>query len=230
MAADNSAAPLRLYFVDDGGDARTTTCFAALGIDLSHASAANQQWRNLRADLFADARLEIPVDSPLHSVKLAGARGRYVHRSRSTDRVTHRKHCQEVILRGLQTIADMPGARVRAVYRETDDYGRDRPALYGALLRRLNAELAQQETYGVVIVDGDGTEDALRRAHHDLPEAERHIIGDPIFRPAHELDLLQAADMLAYAAYQSIAKRPSREFMWHWFGSTLPGAHGPSAL
>jgi hypothetical protein len=230
MAAENSAAPLRLYFVDDGGDARTTACFASLGIDLSHANGANQRWRDLRAELHADARLEIPADSSLHSVKLAGARGQHIHRSRSTDRVRHRQHCQEVILRGLRTIAGMPGARVRAVYRETDDYGRDRPALYAVLLRRLNAELAQQGIHGVIIVDGDGTEHALRRAHRDLPEAGRRIIGDPIFRPARELDLLQAADMLAYAAYQSIAKRPSREFMWHWFGSTFPGAHGPSAL
>ncbi|MEW2491782.1 DUF3800 domain-containing protein [Streptomyces sp. NPDC048411] len=178
----------------------------------------------------ADARLEIPVDSSLHSVNLAGARGRHVHRSRSTDPVTHRQHCQEVILRGLRTIAATPGMRVRAVYRETGNYGRDRPALYAALLHQLNRELATSGTYGVVIVDGDGTESALRRAHRALPDEGRHIIGDPVFRPARDLDLLQAADMLAYSAYQSIAKRPSRAFMWHWFGATFPGAHGPSAL
>ncbi|MGW3662693.1 DUF3800 domain-containing protein [Streptomyces sp. NPDC005141] len=230
MAAESSAAPLRLYFVDDGGNARTTVCFASLGIDLAHVDTANRKWRAFRAELDADARLEIPADSSLHSVKLAGARGRHVHRSRSTDRVTHRRHCQEVILRGLRTIAEVPGARVRVVYRETDNYGRDRPALYAALLRQLNAELAKSGIHGVVIVDGDGTEGALRRAHRALPDERRHIIGDPVFRPARELDLLQGADMLAYSAYQSIAKQPSRAFMWHWFGSTFPGAHGPSAL
>ncbi|MFD8202147.1 DUF3800 domain-containing protein [Streptomyces sp. NPDC059701] len=230
MAAESSVAPLRLYFVDDGGNARTTVCFAALGIDLAYVDAANQRWRTFRAELDADARLEIPAESSLHSVKLVGARGRHVHRSRSTDRITHRRHCQEVILRGLRTIAAIPGARVRVVYRETDDYGRDRPALYAALLRQLNAELAKSGTHGVVIVDGDGTESALRRAHRALPDDTRHIIGDPVFRPARDLGLLQGADMLAYSAYQSIAKHPSRAFMWHWFGSTFPGAHGPSAL
>ncbi|WP_327702072.1 DUF3800 domain-containing protein [Streptomyces decoyicus] len=230
MATAPSAAPLRLYFVDDGGNARTTVCFASLGIDLAHADAANQRWRAFRAELNADARLEIPADSSLHSVKLVGARGRHVHRSRSTDRDTHRQHCQEVILRGLRTIAAMPGARVRAVYRETDDYGRDRPALYAGLLRQLNAELAKSGIHGVVIVDGDGTDGALRRAHRALPDEGRHIVGDPVFRPARLLDLLQGADMLAYSAYQAIAKHPSRAFMWHWFGSTFPSAHGPSAL
>ncbi|MFE3788903.1 DUF3800 domain-containing protein [Streptomyces goshikiensis] len=230
MAAENSAAPLRLYFVDDGGDARTTACFASLGIDLAHADAAAQRWREFRDELDADARLEIPVESSLHAVKLAGARGRHVHRSRSTDRVMHRQHCQEVILRGLRTIAAIPGTRVRAVYRETENYGRDRPALYAALLQQLNLELATSGAHGVVIIDGDGTEGALRRAHRALPDEGRHIIGDPVFRPARDLDLLQAADMLVYSAYQSIAKRQSRAFMWHWFGATFPGAHGPSAV
>lgn len=230
MAAEISAAPLRLYFVDDGGDARTTACFASLGVDLGHVHVAEQRWRDLRAELYADARLEIPADSSLHSVDLAGARGRHVHRSRSTDRATHRQHCQEVILRGLRTIASMPGVRVRAVYRETNNYGRDRPALYAALLHELNRELAASGTHGVVIVDGDGTESALRRAHQALPDEGRHILGDPVFRPARELHLLQAADMLAYSSYQSIAKSESRAFMWHWFGSTFPGSHGPSAL
>ncbi|MFI6516556.1 DUF3800 domain-containing protein [Spirillospora sp. NPDC050679] len=230
MAAENSAAPLRLYFVDDGGDARTTVVFASLGIDLPHIDAAKRHWLDFRAELAADARLGIPADSPLHSVKLAGARGRYSHRSRSSSRATHRQHSQEVILRGLQATAAMTGVRIRAVYRETDNYGRDRPALYAALLSQLNAELAASGTYGVVIFDGDGTEGALRRAHRALPDERRHILGDPVFRPARHLDLLQAADMLAYSAYQSIAKQPSRAFMWHWFGATFPGAHGPSAL
>ncbi|WP_175407669.1 DUF3800 domain-containing protein [Streptomyces sp. TRM64462] len=229
MAAEHSAAPLRLYFVDDGGD-RTTPFFASLGIDLSHADTARRHWQDFRAELAADARLEIPAASSLHAVDLAGARGRHVHRSRSTDRATHRRHTQEVILRGLRNIAAMPGARVRAVYRETDDYGRDRPALYAALLRQLNAELAGSRVHGVVIVDGDGTDGALRRAHRALPDEGRYIVGDPVFQPARELPLLQAADLLAYAAYQSVAKRSSREFMWHWFGAALPGAHGPSAL
>ncbi|WP_338695861.1 DUF3800 domain-containing protein [Streptomyces sp. Q6] len=230
MAAENSAAPLRLYFVDDGGDARTTAVFASLGIDLPHIDTAMRHWLDFRAELAADARLEIPANSSLHSVKLAGTRGRHIHRSRSTDRATHQRHSQEVILRGLRATATMAGARVRAVYRETDNYGRDRPALYAALLSRLNAELAASGTHGVVILDGDGTEGSLRRAHRALPDAGRHIIGDPVFRPARNLDLLQAADMLAYSAYQSIAKQPSRAFMWHWFGTTFPGAHGPSAM
>lgn len=226
----DSVAPLRLYFIDDSGDSRTIAAFGALGIDIAHSNDAMRHWLGFRAELAADARLLIPQSAALHSHKLVGARGRFVHLSRSSDPDLHRQHTREVILRGLHTVARIPGARVRTVYRETDNYGRDRPALYEALLQDINADLAATGHYGLLIVDGNGTEVALRRAHQRLPERERRVIGDPLFLPSPDSHLLQAADMIAYAAFQSIAKQESRRFMWDWFGSALPGADGPRAL
>ncbi|MEV5309578.1 MULTISPECIES: DUF3800 domain-containing protein [unclassified Streptomyces] len=230
MTITPAAAPLRLYYVDDSGDGRRLVSFAALGIDLAHTADAQATWLGFRAELAADARLLIPATAPLHSHELAGVRGRYVHRARSSDREQHRRHSREVILRGLHTVARLTGVRVRAVYRETDDYAHDRPGLYAALLRQIQAELAATGHHGVLIVDGDGTEDSLRRAHRNLPDDGRRIIGDPLFLPARENHLLQAADIVAYAAHQNVAKQENRRFMWDWFGAVLPGADGPRAL
>lgn len=230
MTITTAAAPLRLYYVDDSGDGRKIVAFAALGVDLDHSDDAMRQWLAFRAELSADARLLIPTTAPLHAEELAGVRGRHVHRARTADRELHRRHTREVILRGLHTVARFTGVRVRAVYRETDDYARDRPDLYAALLRQIDAELAATGRHGVLIVDGDGTEAALRRAHRSLSEAGRRIVGDPLFVPARENHLLQAADLVAYSAFQNIAKRENRRFMWDWFGEVLPGADGPRAL
>ncbi|MBZ9642970.1 DUF3800 domain-containing protein [Streptomyces sp. PSKA30] len=230
MTITAAAAPLRLYYVDDSGDGRKLVAFAALGIDLMHSAAAMHSWLSFRAELASDARLLIPASAALHSQELAGARGRHVHRSRSTDRELHLRHSREVILRGLRTVSRITGARVRAVYRETDDYARDRPDLYAALLRHVNAELTATGHHGIMIVDGDGTEASLRHAHQRLPERERRVLGDPLFLPARQNHLLQAADMVAYAAFQNVAKQENRRFMWDWFGSVLPGADGPRAL
>ncbi|POX56354.1 hypothetical protein C3489_04655 [Streptomyces sp. Ru71] len=230
MTITAAAAPLRLYFVDDSGDGRAIVSFAALGLDLPQTSGALAHWLAFRAELAADARLLIPATAALHSHELAGGRGRHIHHSRSTDRDLHRRHAREVILRGLRAVSGFPGVRVRAVYRETDDYARDRPDLYAALLAQISEELATTGHHGVVIVDGDGTETALRHAHRRLPDPGRRVVGDPVFLAARTSQLLQAADMVAYAAFQTVAKRENRRFMWDWFGSVLPGADGPRAL
>ncbi|MFD7836961.1 hypothetical protein [Streptomyces sp. NPDC059761] len=230
MSPENSASPDRDHFIDDGGDGRTVIHFVSLGIDRAHRPAAERHWSDFRDELEVDPRLLIPASSPLHAVDLAAPRGEHAHRSRSTSPADHRRHMREVILRGLRVIAGMPGVRVRAVYRETLDYARDRPALYAAFVGELNAELAADGTYGRLTVDGNGTEVALRGAHRALPAAGRYIVGDPVFEPAKSRDLLQAADFLAYAAYQAVAKKNSRAFMWHWFATTLRDAEGPGAL
>lgn len=228
MSPENGATPHRYYKIDDGGDGCNCIHFAALGIDRPHRAAAERLWREFREELAVDARLLIPVSTALHAVELAGPRGRF-HRSRSSSPEFHRRHTQEVILRGLRVIATFPGVRVHAVYRETNDYARDRPALFAALAHDLNAELAEDGAYGRLIVDGDGTEAALREAYRTLPPKGRYLVGDPVFEPARTRDLLQAADFLAYSAYQAVAKRESRRFMWHWFAETFPDADGPRA-
>lgn len=230
MATQESAAPLRLLYVDDAGDSRRTTVFASLSLPLDRMEAAKRGLLRFRSELEADPALGIPIDASLHAQDLVGARGRHVHRPGHADQGTHRDNCRGVILRGLRAVAELPGARVTAVYRETDDYGRDRPALYRAWLARINAELAASDEYGVVILDGDGTERPLIAAHRELPDGGRRVLGDPLFQSARINYFLQAADQLAYAAYQSVAKRPEREFMWDWFGAALPWADGPCAL
>ncbi|MFE4261127.1 hypothetical protein [Streptomyces sp. NPDC056883] len=228
MSPENGATPHRDYEVDDGGDGSTSIHFAALGIDRHHRPAAERLWREFREELAVDRRLLIPTSVALHAVELAGPRGRF-HRSRSSSPEFHRRHTQEVVLRGLRVIATFPGVRVHAVHRETTDYARDRPALFAALAHDLNAELAGDGTYGRLIVDGDGREAALRGAHRTLPPEGRYLVGDPVFEPAPTRDLLQAADFLAYAAYQAVARKEPRRFMWDWFAETFPDADGPRA-
>jgi hypothetical protein len=60
----------------------------------------------------------------------------------------------------------------------------------------------------------------LRR---ELSLASRRIVEDPWKRDARESQWLQAADFVAYAAYQHIVRRPDRAYMWHWYERHLGG-------
>ncbi|MEE4424837.1 MULTISPECIES: hypothetical protein [Streptomyces] len=231
MATKKSAAPLRIIYGDDAGDARTITAFASLSVHLDDLEAAKGELLRFRASLEEDPALQLPIHASLHAQDLAAGRGRHLYRPGLTGaaREAHLAACRGVIRRGLEAVAAIPRARVTAVHRETDDYGRDRPALQRAWLHRINAELAAADEYGVVVVDGDGTDTCLVDAYHDLPGRDRRIVGVPLFESARINYFLQAADLLAYAAYQSVAKRPEREFLWGSFGAALPWADGPTA-
>ena len=228
MSPALAGAPLRIYYVDDSGDGRTVILFAALCLDIATHGEASRDWMRFRDELSRDPRLQIPADAPLHSEALVGARGRHLSQSRSRDRATHRLHCREVIRRGLETIARLPGVGVRAAYRRTSDYARDRPAVFAELLTRIDSELAAERAYGVMVVDGDGSEHALRRAHQVLPTHGPRMLRDPLFLSAQSTPLLQAADLLAYSTYQTIADQENRQFMHGW-SRILPWGDGPWA-
>lgn len=231
MTSENHAlAALRIYYVDDSGDGRSSAVFGALGIDLEHHDRAERTWRRFRTALAVDQRLLIPAHHPLHAVELIAARGRYVHRSRSTDRREHRRHSAEVVLRGLGIFAGLPGVRTMVVHRRTSDYGRDRPLLYRRLLSRIQADLVASDRFGVVVIDGDGTESALRRAHRELPDDDRRLLGDPMFQSARQVGLLQAADFLAHLGFQNVAQKESHHFCWKWLLDAAPEVDGPLEL
>lgn len=73
--------------------------------------------------------------------------------------------------------------------------------------------------HGLVVLDGESPE--LRTLHGELDSATRRLVEDPWKRDAHESQWLQAADFVAYAAYQQIARRPDRAFMWEWYERQL---------
>ncbi|MEU1373296.1 DUF3800 domain-containing protein [Streptomyces triculaminicus] len=218
---------LRVFYVDDSGNARDVAALGWLEVDVRRWNAAMEDWRRFRTELYEDEKTRIPVDYEFHAVKFIPGRG---NPSLLESWNRQKRHRGPVALRALEVIAGMPGTRAGAVYRRTGDYAHDRIDLYRTWLRRLNDELRASDSYAMVIVDGDGTEHAYRRVHRELSGAGRRVIEDSLFQPAGESHFLQCADLVAYTAYQSVVRHPGKRFMWDWFGSRLPLAQGPAAL
>ncbi|MFF2352303.1 DUF3800 domain-containing protein [Kitasatospora sp. NPDC058115] len=215
--------------MDDSGDGRSLVVFAALGVPDTQFDAATAAWTRFRQGLPVDVGLRIPDDAPLHSEELIGARGRAAFVSRTSDRETHRDRCRQVVRHGLLALGSLPLVSVHVAYRRTDDYRSDRPALFTEFLAQLNADLADAGEYGRVIVDGNGTDGASRNALRRLPSEDLRI-RDLSFAPARHHHLLQAADMVAYAAFQDIAKAEAKRFMWGWSAPVFRSGPGPRAL
>jgi hypothetical protein len=220
----------RTLYVDDSGDSRNLMIFSCLDLDDCFLLEAHTHWVRFREEIAREGVLAAHV--PLHAVNLIGGRGRHVHSydEHGLSRERHRQYMRNVVWRGLQAIADMPSIRVRVAYRRIFLSKTDRPELYLAMLTEMNRDLADSDEIAKVIIDGDGTNPSFREAHRRLPAVNRRIDGNPIFLPSARCDLLQAADLVAYAAYQSLAANPNRSFMWDWFKQAFPQAHGPMAF
>ncbi|WP_063804416.1 DUF3800 domain-containing protein [Streptomyces roseifaciens] len=217
----------RIVYVDDSGNARDVAALGWIEIDVRSWNAAMSAWKRFRTQLYEDEKTRIPVDYEFHSVNFIPGRG---NPSLLESWNRQKRHRGRVALGALDAIAQMPGTRAGAVYRETRNYAHDRVDLYRAWLHRLNEELGATDSHALVVVDGDGTEHAYRRVHRELPEATRRIVEDSLFQPAKDSHLLQCADIVAYTAFQSVVRAPGKRFMWDWFRSRLPLAQGPTAL
>lgn len=93
--------------------------------------------------------------------------------------------------------------------------------LYAAMVHHIDHRLTAASEFGVVIVDGDGTDTTYRSAHRALPLETRHVIDDPLFQDSHVSQWVQMADLVAYAAYLHLLQPPGKEFAWGWHDGYL---------
>ncbi|WP_425586167.1 hypothetical protein [Streptomyces sannanensis] len=126
----------------------------------------------------------------------------------------------------LDLIGSHPGVSVTSVHTTVlGDWRAAKTTAYTGLLRQPDWQLAAENEHATLVVDGDGTE-ALYGQAHTLVQPAR--IAQPAQQlPAHDSLWLQAADLVAYSACQSVAQQESRRFMWQWYGRHLPKAEPP---
>jgi hypothetical protein len=196
-----------LFYVDDSGDERLRT-FSAVGVPVVHWNAASARWLAWRRQLHAEHGVD--VNYRLHAINWVSGRGRPTPDPRA---VVNRSRAARwrIYVSALDVLAAIPGLVVLTVARPD----RERADTYRQLMQRIDSLLATHGRHGLIVVDGDSPE--LRTLHGELDPVARRLVEDPWKRDARVSQWLQAADLVAYAAYQHVARRPDRAFMWHWY-------------
>lgn len=220
----------RIFYIDDSGSAATGyVVYGWAEIDIAQWSAALRQLLDFRKKLYADTG--IPADYELHATQFIAGRGTPSNRDAWNRQKRNRG---QVAQKHLAAIAKMPGTRVGAVWRHTNEKGRayydQRAAVYQALLTGLDDRLAAAGDHGIIVMDGDGSDLTYQREHRKLKLNSRRIVEDPWFIGSHNSQPVQAADLLAYTAYQVVQRHPGKGFMWGWWTKHLPGAEQPRRI
>jgi hypothetical protein len=212
----------RLFYVDDSGSHQSgIVVYSWLECDAAAWRDGLQSWLDLRQWLHAHHA--IPPDYPLHAAPFAAGRG-----NPSTDpNWNRRRHLRHQVMRTvLAHLAATDGIGVGTVYRRTtarrDTYANHRADVYQRLVTHLNKRLANQREHGLILTDGDGTDNSYTAAHQSLTTARRHVVEDPQFpRRSKRNPWLQLADLVAWTAYQHLHHADNRRYAWHWYEQYL---------
>ncbi|WP_031172725.1 hypothetical protein [Streptomyces durhamensis] len=190
-----------------------------LDAEALESKAAASVWAEFRERLYTDPMLNIRRGDTLRARKLAAGQGR--PRTTSARRGPNRAErwgYQYVLRRGLEVIAGLPGTTVGTAQAP----GTTATATAEALLAQLSRQHRAQGTSAFAVVRTN----TAAPAWYDLtPTPDRA----PCATDGPE-SLLEAAEFVAYCAYQHHARRHSRRFLWQWLPELLSDAEGPLAL
>jgi Protein of unknown function (DUF3800) len=224
----SGSLPVRLFYVDDSGAVETGwIVYSWIECAVADWRHGLRWWLDLRKKLFSEHR--IPPAYELHAAHFIGGRG-----DPSTDAAwnRHKSNRALVVRQALAAIGTAPHLRVGTSYRRTlargSAYHWERLAVYDALVAHVDTRCAAHSEYGMIFMDGDGSEQGYYSAHRALKLANRHVIEDPLFQVSHRSQWVQMADLVAWTAYQSLQRSPARQFAWDWYDHYLfaRDAHG----
>lgn len=207
------------FYVDDSGD-QHRILLSAVAVPVDRWNECLSHWLDWRRKLYREH--SVPAGFELHAGHFVIGRGRPagtppdgfeppVNTSKALRRRLYRS--------GLETIAGLP-ARIMTVHRS----GTDKMAAYRELRARVERQLAEWDTVGVLVVDG--LDEGHRAEHRELPLTSRRVIEDPWMQPSHHSQFIQIADLTVHTAFQALVRNPAREFMWSWYADVL----GPVVL
>ncbi|GAA2803973.1 DUF3800 domain-containing protein [Crossiella cryophila] len=210
----------RLLYVDDSGaDASRWAVYGWVEMNIADWRPALRAWLDWRQHLYET--IGLPASYELHATKFVNGRGRPTN----TDWDLRKANRSAVMVETLTTLAALPGVRVGAVCRRSGHHthAADKAALYADLVTALDRRLTENDEYGLITMDGDGTDPSYRSAHRNLKLATRRIVEDPAFQGSHISQLMQIADLVAYSAYMQVLRHPAKQLMWGWYPDLLGG-------
>ncbi len=200
---------MQLIYVDDSAGAGHALLTAII-VDARRWAPSLGRWLNLRQTLAYEYGLAKTCE--LHAGKFVSGRG--WPSQADPGAAINRDHDlrRAIYFRALDTIAADPDLAVVTV-----DHlgGQDRSATYLGLLAHLHRWRAAHDSHGLVVMDGE--DQLYPRLHRTLPLEGRRIVEDSWLQESRTSQFVQIADLVAHAAFQSVAHQASREWMWSWY-------------
>jgi hypothetical protein len=211
--------PTRSYigYVDDSGNEDVGLLWIALLIPFDLWTEYLRRWLGFRKNLYAKTR--VPASHELHAQVWLSPDPLQETEPEALDALRGDDgELPEILLSGkpsrrersrwyekaLLTIGTFTEARLLTVY-TSEHSGPAKIALYDELLCFIEEFLAPEGAHATLLVDGATDSGShFRAAHRGLLIKQRRTVEDAALRRSSDSQLLQMADVCAYAAFQSL--------------------------
>ncbi|MGF0174665.1 hypothetical protein ACQF36_30465 [Streptomyces sp. Marseille-Q5077] len=223
FASANDRLPCVYVAALSGDRGLTLAGWLRIDFDAFESKAVAAVWADFREQLYTDPALNIRRGDTLRARKLAAGQGRPLALStrRGPNRAEQWRY-QRVLRRGLATIAELPGTTVGTAHRPHTANG---AAAARALIERLSARHTADGTSALAVIRMNTI-----ATWYDLA-APSPTPPESLPSAAADTDgLLEAAEFVAYCAYQHHARQHNRRFLSDWFAELHPDAEGPLQL
>lgn len=216
----------RMIYIDDSGHPQSgVVVYGWIEFSPDRWNEVLRTWLDTRKLLWREYR--IPVTTELHTTNYVNGRGmiskRPPERFIENGQVLWKDLGREVAERCLESIGSCEGLSAGAVWRRGNpkDIHRTKQASYEALVARFERELLEEDSLGLVFIDGDGSDATFRTAHRGLKLSDRRLIEDAIPTDSKTSQLVQMADLVAWSAHAFVDHYPKGEFAWNWYSTYL---------
>lgn len=217
-----SPRPARFIYVDDSGAEQTG--FATY----SWVTVAFDHWRQALGDVLSwraplTRTYGIPKKYELHATQFANGRG-----NPSLDDTWNRRKANRsaVLDETFERFATWDWMTIGTIYSNSEShresFKKKRHRVYSHLIHHLDEQLRSADEWGTLVMDGDGSDTSYISAHRELPLETRSLLEDPSFQSSSRSQWVQIADLVAYAAYQDVARIPEKHFAWPWYPKLAP--------
>lgn len=210
-----------------GGPGMSVAGWLQVSYEALESKAVINVWDEFREELYADPALNLRRGDTLRARKLAAGQGRprFPSARRGPSRAEQLSY-RHVLRRGLEVIARLPGTTVGTARGRSMSAA----ATTEAVLGELSSRHTRDRSSALALIR---TNPAVT-AWYDLtpapaPAAPALVRGAP-YAAAEAGGLLEAAEFVAYCAYQYHARFHNRRFLWEWLPELLPAASRPLGI
>ncbi|WP_136042526.1 MULTISPECIES: DUF3800 domain-containing protein [unclassified Microbacterium] len=223
------AGPIsHMFYADDSGNLEEGwIVYGWVELAVEDWDAVLTHWLTFRKRLVAD--YGIPTAQELHMTALVNGRGhvstappsRFVRGGETLWKPLGR----EVAVRCLEAVRECPHIEIGVCFRRSSlrnkKINRDREAVYSSLVALWDSQLRRSREYGIVGMDGDGSDPIYYSAHRALSLSTRRIIEDPMFHSSRRSQWTQIADIVAWSGFTHLNPHAGNEFAWTWYDHYL---------
>ena len=222
----NASNPPRSVYVAalSGGPDMAIAGWLHMSYEALESKAPVNAWAEFHEELYADPGLNVRRGDMLRARKLAAGQGRPRPTSarRGPNRAEQRGY-RHVLRRGLEVVARLPGTTAGTAL----GAGMSAAATTEALLDGLSSRHRGDGSAALALIR---TNTAVTQWYELTPRpapAAPDLVQGPPYDLAAAGGLLEAAEFVAYCAYQHHARFHNRLFLWEWLPELLPDALRP---